>query len=334
MLEKQIRRLAGADGEILLHFRALLAAKGRIGQHDMVAVFLLNVGEVFRERIGMDDVRRVNAVQDHVHDPDHVGERLLFFAVESALLQDLVLGSRAIWIVRLQVIMGFAQEPQRPAGAVIDPLTDSRLYDLDHCPFEGAWGVILSAIAPGVAHALYLLLIKLRQFVLLRLGAEAQLVNMLDDLAQVVAALNLVLNLAEDFPDLVFDGVGAAGSQLEAVQVGEELLVDEVLEVVAGQGGVVIELAILALGRGPGFPAVGFVEQVGVFLAVQRGLIGAVLLQPIEVFQEQQPGGLLGVIQLGGAAGLFPEDVVYVSEGLFKHGGRGWGRGKAEMLKY
>ena len=32
---------------------------------------------------------------------------------------------------------------------------------------------------------------------------------------------------------------------------------------------VVVELAVLALGRGPGFPAVGLVEDVGVFLAVQ-----------------------------------------------------------------
>ena len=111
------------------------------------------------------------------------------------------------------------------------------------------------------------------------------------------------------------------------MQVGKELLIDEVAEVVAGQGLVVVELAVLALGRGPAFPAVGFVEDVGVFLAVQRGLIGAVLLQPVEVFQEQQPGGLLGVVQFGGAAGLFPENVVDVFEGLFEHGLLGQFRG-------
>ena len=98
------------------------------------------------------------------------------------------------------------------------------------------------------------------------------------------------------------------------------MLVDEIAEVVAGQGGVVVELAVLALGRGPGFPAVGLVEDVGVFLAVQRGFGGFVLLQAVEVFQEEEPGGLLGVVELGGAAGLFPEDVVDVFEGLFKHG--------------
>ena len=112
---------------------------------------------------------------------------------------------------------------------------------------------------------------------------------------------------------------GPRGLLLEAVQVGEELLVDEVAQVVAGHGLVVVELAVLALRRGPRLPAVGLVEDEGVLLALQRGFVGLVLLQAVEVFQEQEPGGLLGVVELGGAAGLFPEDVVDVLEGLFKH---------------
>ena len=144
---------------------------------------------------------------------------------------------------------------------------------------------------------------------------------MVDNLAQVVAALNLVLDLAEYLPDLVFDGIRSAGLLLEAVEVREELLIDEVAQVVAGQGGVVIEITVLALGRGPGIPAVGFVENVAVLLPLQCGLIGAVLLKSIKVFQEQQPGGLLRVVQLHGATGLFPENVVDVFEGLFEHMG-------------
>ena len=74
VLEEQERRLAGADGEVLLHLLALLAAEGRIGQHHVVAVLVLNVGEVLGQRVGVDDVRRLDAVQDHVHDRDDVGE--------------------------------------------------------------------------------------------------------------------------------------------------------------------------------------------------------------------------------------------------------------------
>ena len=84
VLEEEEGGLAGADGEVLLHFLALLAAEGRIGQHHVVAVLLLNVGEVLGERVGVDDVRRVDAVQDHVHDRDDVGEGLLLLAVEGA----------------------------------------------------------------------------------------------------------------------------------------------------------------------------------------------------------------------------------------------------------
>jgi hypothetical protein len=87
-----------------------------------------------------------------------------------------------------------------------------------------------------------------------------------DDLAHVVAALDLVLDLSEDFSDLVFDGVRAAGLLFEPVQVRKELVVDEVAEVVAGQRLVVIERAVLALWRGPAFPAVRLVEDVAVLL--------------------------------------------------------------------
>jgi hypothetical protein len=93
--------------------------------------------------------------------------------------------------------------------------------------------VIFSAVAPGVAHVPDLGLVEMREFVLLGLGAEAQFVDVVDDLAQVVAALNLVLDLAEDFSNFVFDGVWAGGLLLEGMQVGEELPIYEVAEVVA-----------------------------------------------------------------------------------------------------
>jgi len=55
--------------------------------------------------------------------------------------------------------------------------------------------------------------------VLLVLRAEAEFVDVVDDLTQVVAALDLVLDLAEDLADLVFDGVRAAGFLFEPVKL-------------------------------------------------------------------------------------------------------------------
>jgi hypothetical protein len=109
-----------------------------------------------------------------------------------------------------------------------------------------------------------------------------------DDLAEVVAALDLVADLAENFADLVFDGVRAAGALLEAVQVGAELEVDEVPEIVAGERLVVVDLAALGLRCRPFRPAVGGIEDVGVFFPLQFGLGGFVGFEGIEVFQEEE----------------------------------------------
>lgn len=43
------------------------------------------------------------------------------------------------------------------------------------------------------------------------------------------------------------------------------------------------------------------------------------MFEGVEVFQEEQPRGLLGVVEFAGATGVFPEDVVNVFEGLFEH---------------
>ena len=44
-----------------------------------------------------------------------------------------------------------------------------------------------------------------------------------------------------------------------------------------------IELAVLALGRGPAFPAVGLIEDEAVFLPLQAGLDRLVLLRCCEL---------------------------------------------------
>ncbi len=165
-------------------------------------------------------------------------------------------------------------------------------------------------------------LVEVGELVFLDLGVEAELVHMVDDLAQVVAALDAVLNLGEDLAGLVFDGAGAGGALLEAGEAGEEPGVDEGGGVVSAEGGVVVDPAILGAGGGPAFPAVGLFEDEGVFAAVEGGLGGLVGLEGVELFEEKNPGRLHGVIQLAGATGVLPEDVVDVLKSLFKHGGK------------
>jgi hypothetical protein len=86
-----------------------------------------------------------------------------------------------------------------------------------------------------------------------------------------------------------------------------------------GEGLVVVDLAALGFRGRPFRPAAGGIEGVGISFPFQFGFGGFVGFEGIELFQEQEPGTLLGVIQLAGASGVFPEDVVDVFEGLFEH---------------
>ena len=86
---------------------------------------------------------------------------------------------------------------------------------------------------------------------LLGLGLEAEFVDVVDDLTQVVATLDAVLYLAENLADLVFDGVWAAGLLLETMEIGEELVVDEGNEVITSQRGAVVDLTVFGLRGSP-----------------------------------------------------------------------------------
>ena len=61
------------------------------------------------------------------------------------------------------------------------------------------------------------------------------------------------------------------------------------------------------------------VDDVGVFLARKLGLLLVGPLKVVEVLEKQNPRRLLGVVQLRGAAGLFPQNVVDILEGLLEH---------------
>jgi len=133
--------------------------------------------------------------------------------------------------------------------------------------------------------------------VLLGLRSKAEFVDVVDDLAEIVAALDAVLYLPEDFADFVFDGVWAAGLLLETVEIGEELGVDEGDEVITSQGGVVVDLAVFGLRGSPRFPALGRIENVGVSSSFKGSFGRLVGLQGVEVFQKEEPRGLFRVVE-------------------------------------
>jgi hypothetical protein len=54
--------------------------------------------------------------------------------------------------------------------------------------------------------------------------------------------------------------------------------------------------------------------------AVELDFSLLVLFEVVELLEEKQPRGLLGVVELSGAAGLLPQDVFNILECLFEHG--------------
>jgi hypothetical protein len=168
----------------------------------------------------MDDVRSFNAVQNHVHDADDVGQPLLFLAVKAALLQGLGV-SGGQFAAMLEVFKRFRQEARRTDRAVINPVTDFRRDDFDDGFNQRARGVILAAIAPGIAHVLDFVFVEMRHFVLLFFRPEAQAVHEVEDFPQVITALNLVFQLAENLAYLVFNGVRTGRIGLELFKVRE-----------------------------------------------------------------------------------------------------------------
>jgi hypothetical protein len=80
-----------------------------------------------------------------------------------------------------------------------------------------------------------------------------------------------------------------------------------------------VEGAVGLFGRGPILPAIGLVDDGAIGLARERRLVRLLQLQIVKIFQEQHPGGLLGVVELGGAASLLPKDIVNILECLFEH---------------
>ena len=80
-----------------------------------------------------------------------------------------------------------------------------------------------------------------------------------------------------------------------------------------------IDLAVLALGRRPTWPAIRLIEDEVVLLALEFRLRGLVRFERVEVLQKQQPRALLRVIELAGAARVLPEHSVDVLKNLFKH---------------
>lgn len=122
-----------------------------------------------------------------------------------------------------------------------------------HGPDERTRGVIFIPVSTGIAHASDPGFIELRQLVAFGLGIEGQPVHCLQHVTQNMAGAEFVAQFREHLTDLVFDDLRSGRGLPDRCEVGEQLLIDELDQVVADAVGVVVELTVFP-GRGTTVP--------------------------------------------------------------------------------
>jgi hypothetical protein len=126
-----------------------------------------------------------------------------------------LLGRAYLW---REVVVGFHQKAAGAAGRVEHGFAQARVADLHHEAHHRARGVELAGIARRVAHLAQHRFVQVREGVDFFAGAEVDAVDLVDDVAQQVAADHAVLHALEDVgDDLALAAFFAAG---QAAQIG------------------------------------------------------------------------------------------------------------------
>jgi hypothetical protein len=102
----------------------------------------------------------------------------------------------------------------------------------------------------------------------------------------VAARLKLVLDLAKDLANLVLNRPRPRSARLEVLQIRKQLLIDEVAEIVANGGAVVIEFPLRRPRDSPCVPSEILLKQETVRAAIEFGLLRALVLQRVQVLQK------------------------------------------------
>jgi hypothetical protein len=243
-------------GKVALDALLLLAAEGRVGEDHVHPVLLPDLGELVAQRIARVDLGRVQPVQQQVHLRKQVRQRLGLAAGQRTGLEQLAVGDGLD--LGGEVVERLDQEAAGAAGGVEHGLARTRVAHFHHEAHHRPRGVELAGVAGGVAHLPRHGLVERAEGVQLVARGEVDAVDLVDHVAQQVAAAHAIVHAAEDGRDHVA-AVVAVGAG-EPAQVGEQprppgtvgagafLGVDEGQQLVAGH----------AVGPGrPVAPAVG-----------------------------------------------------------------------------
>ena len=207
--EEQVRRLPGAEvlREVALDAVLLLAAEGRVGEHDVHAVLALPADIGPRQGVVVAHEARVfDAVQQHVGDAEHVGKLLLFDGAERGLHGLFVLGPPDMALAH--VPQGTGQESAGAAGRIEQRLARFRVDPVDHECGHGAGRVVLARIA-GRLQVVEDLFVDVAEMLAFAQVVEVDLVDPVDHLAHQLAGLHVVVGILEHG---AHDAAAVAGS--------------------------------------------------------------------------------------------------------------------------
>ena len=196
-LEEQQRRFRGLPvfGEIALDALLLLAAEGRIGEDHVHAIFLADFGELEAQSVAGVDLRRVQAVQQQVHLAEQIRQGLWLAADDGLVLQTLAVGDRLHLLFKMVVRLD--QKAARAAGRVEDGFAKARIGDFHHEAHDGARRVELAGVAGRVAHFPEHGFVESAEGVDLVARREVDAVDLVDHVAQQIAALHAVIDALE-----------------------------------------------------------------------------------------------------------------------------------------
>ena len=192
----------------------------------------------------MPDVGLVDAVEDEVGEGDGVDGVVFFATVEGFLFEGFeVVGGLDIFVVgACHVFVGLGEEAAGAAACVVDGFADFGVEGLDHGADDDAGGEELAAVVAFFAHFEQEAFVDLGEGVDVGVvyGLAADVVDEVEDVEEVflgvdAGAIDAGEDLADDF--LAGGGVGAGCAvwvEGEVFEVGEEVVVDEVVGAIDG----------------------------------------------------------------------------------------------------
>ncbi len=110
VLEEEECCLPCLDREVLLDLGADFSPEWRIREDDIMSISLIDIVDILSEGIGVSEIGCLDAVEDHIHRGNDIGERLYFFSIEGFLLDDVIFSHRAIREVLDEIPVGLTEK--------------------------------------------------------------------------------------------------------------------------------------------------------------------------------------------------------------------------------